>query len=628
MRSIVGCVESTHAETEKSKLPEKWPNDSRVGASAHPAVGQQSNRYAEEMTKRNSLPPPKSAPTPLPKSHQSRAAAIRETVESIAIAFVLAFLFRTFEAEAFVIPTGSMAPTLMGRHKDLVCPQCGYNLQVSASEEVERDGSEGKGHSPIDRCVCPMCRFAWDGREGPKSKTSYNGDRILVNKFAYEFQDPRRWDVFVFKYPGKAQENYIKRLVGLPGETLRVHRGDIYIQENDRAPFHIERKPPEKLRVMLQPVFDNDLMPTLEQEGWPARWRPQSARGGSTAGQWTSANATDYETDGTAAGEGWLCYEHRVPSAAQWNAHDQGSRVSADAVKPQLITDFTAYNAGSSERDRQQVGRFDPTGKHWIGDLAVQCQADVENNSGEIVLELVKGGRRYQCRIDVATGLARFAIDGLDETAFNHEVQTVVKGPGKYDLMFANCDRRLCLWVNGSDLPFVDYDFAGLENDVPGPADLQPVGVASAGVKLKIEHLKVFRDIYYIAIRGEGPMYDYRRLPPEIASGNLEHFFGDPNRWTFRDEMNNLRSYFDDENSANVTFALRKDELKPENDEFFAMGDNSAKSRDSRAWGTVPRDLLIGKAFFVYWPHSWDRVPGTNVPFPYFPNFAKMRFVR
>ena len=60
---------------------------------------------------------------------------MRETVESIVIAFVLAFLFRTFEAEAFVIPTGSMAPTLMGRHKDVDCPKCGYRYQVSASEE-------------------------------------------------------------------------------------------------------------------------------------------------------------------------------------------------------------------------------------------------------------------------------------------------------------------------------------------------------------------------------------------------------------------------------------------------------------------------------------------------------------
>ena len=60
--------------------------------------------------------------------HLPSPAAIRETIESVVIAFVLAFLFRTFEAEAFVIPTGSMAPTLMGRHKDLVCPKCGCPL--------------------------------------------------------------------------------------------------------------------------------------------------------------------------------------------------------------------------------------------------------------------------------------------------------------------------------------------------------------------------------------------------------------------------------------------------------------------------------------------------------------------
>ena len=83
--------------------------------------------------------------------------AIRETVESIVIAFVLAFLFRTFEAEAFVIPTGSMAPTLMGRHKDVVCPKCNYRYQVSASEEE----SEDPRHQTSD-CIagkCPMCQY-------------------------------------------------------------------------------------------------------------------------------------------------------------------------------------------------------------------------------------------------------------------------------------------------------------------------------------------------------------------------------------------------------------------------------------------------------------------------------------
>ena len=86
-------------------------------------------------------------PTKPPKSRDSKttpessgqsghlARNIREIVESVAIAFVLAFLFRTFEAEAFVIPTGSMAPTLMGRHKDVECPQCGNRYQASASHE-------------------------------------------------------------------------------------------------------------------------------------------------------------------------------------------------------------------------------------------------------------------------------------------------------------------------------------------------------------------------------------------------------------------------------------------------------------------------------------------------------------
>ena len=49
-------------------------------------------------------------PSEKPKDKEST----RDTIESILFAFVLAFMFRTFEAEAFVIPTGSMAPTLYG----------------------------------------------------------------------------------------------------------------------------------------------------------------------------------------------------------------------------------------------------------------------------------------------------------------------------------------------------------------------------------------------------------------------------------------------------------------------------------------------------------------------------------
>ena len=99
-----------------------------------------------------------------------------------------------------------------------------------------------------------------DVRQSSGKYPSFNGDRILVGKFAYQFSDPERWDVIVFKFPGEAQTNYIKRLVGLPGETIRIRHGDLCVKRAGRERSStIARKPPDKLLAMLQPVYDNDL---------------------------------------------------------------------------------------------------------------------------------------------------------------------------------------------------------------------------------------------------------------------------------------------------------------------------------------------------------------------------------
>ena len=89
--------------------------------------------------------------------------ALRETLESIVIAFVLAFLFRTFEAEAFVIPTGSMSPSLQGQHKDVSCTECGYRFRTTASTEGDERAkliANGRNPALADTIagVCPMCR--------------------------------------------------------------------------------------------------------------------------------------------------------------------------------------------------------------------------------------------------------------------------------------------------------------------------------------------------------------------------------------------------------------------------------------------------------------------------------------
>ena len=71
----------------------------------------------------------------------SEMQVVRETIESLAVAFILALLFKAFIAEAFVIPTGSMAPTLMGAHKDIQCEECGYQYQCGASSEFNDVGA-------------------------------------------------------------------------------------------------------------------------------------------------------------------------------------------------------------------------------------------------------------------------------------------------------------------------------------------------------------------------------------------------------------------------------------------------------------------------------------------------------
>ncbi|MCA9246788.1 MAG: S26 family signal peptidase, partial [Planctomycetales bacterium] len=175
-----------------------------------------SKKRRGKSTSQSAPPTPEEASSKRP-APDAGARSMRETVESIAIAFILAFLFRTFEAEAFVIPTGSMAPTLQGRHKDIDCPKCGVRYRASASAEVEANDDPAAAflgdqrpladqiESEIVQTTCPLCRFPMsvdprptlEEQEDPlvvagAQLPSYNGDRIIVGKFNYEFSDPKR----------------------------------------------------------------------------------------------------------------------------------------------------------------------------------------------------------------------------------------------------------------------------------------------------------------------------------------------------------------------------------------------------------------------------------------------------
>ncbi len=109
---------------------------------------------------------------------------LKETVETVVIAFILAFLIRSFVVQAFYIPSGSMEPTL----------------------EV--------------------------------------GDRILAYKIFYGLKNVHRGDIIVFKYPLNPRKDFIKRVIGLPRDTLMIRNKKVYINEKLLdEPYAVHRDP-------------------------------------------------------------------------------------------------------------------------------------------------------------------------------------------------------------------------------------------------------------------------------------------------------------------------------------------------------------------------------------------------
>ncbi|TWT77020.1 Signal peptidase I V [Posidoniimonas polymericola] len=623
--------------------------------------------------------------TPLPKKRAEKdprkhGQATRETVESLVIAFVLAFLFRTFQAEAFVIPTGSMAPTLMGRHADMHCPECGQRYRINESELTDSDVDRiremrGGRVSPAQIMAenrglagqCPNCRrINWLGpvngiRESQDAvlERSYSGDRILVNKYLYSFTDPQRWDVVVFKYPGDAVQNYIKRLVGLPGEELEIKGGDLFVRENDSDEFKIVRKPPKKIMAVRQLVYDSAREPAeLRQAGYPLRWTP--ANDGWTAEEAVNNKRVDLAYQAKATDDtSWLRYSHIPANAVTWaTAERTGIDLGPDA-KPQLITDYNAYNTTiDGQQLRRQDGRVAlPTndqGLHWVGDLIVDAEVDIASDEGKLVLELVEAGCRFRCTFEVADGSAELTALPFGSTAAQPIAacgKTGVRGDGSHELRMANVDSRLTVWVDGGVLKFdkpTDYDAQELlasdggilpQQDDANPGDLSPAGIGAEGLEATVDRVTLWRDIYYIAEKNtKDDVTPNRGWPPSdflmTTSPGEVAVKTDNGPVTWYDMMHDPAAW-------DAFRARRSQTFKLGEDQFFVMGDNSAASSDARLWaagnggkGGIPggpyleRKMLIGKAVCVYWPHSFDRLPGTSIPFPLFPNVRDMRLVR
>ena len=120
-------------------------------------------------------------PSASEKMTDFKKSTIREYFESIVIAVILALFIRTFVVQAFKIPTGSMEENLL----------IGDHLLVNKF-------IFGPTVSPLERALLPIA-------------------------------DVKRGDVVVFKYPEEPDRDFIKRVIGLPGETLEVREKKVYV---------------------------------------------------------------------------------------------------------------------------------------------------------------------------------------------------------------------------------------------------------------------------------------------------------------------------------------------------------------------------------------------------------------
>lgn len=540
----------------------------------------------------------------------------RAAVDGLACLTVAVLMLRTFEVEGYMISTGSMAPTLYGYHKRVVCPTCGglfaRGVAFDGSSAMADEEDEGELFGGGRHAVCPNCgQGAIDVADVPRN----HGDQLLVLKHAYEFRPPRRWEVIVFRNPNHPTQAFVKRVAGLPGERVQVKDGDIY------ADGEICRKSLETQRGMRISVFEADRAPA-DDPAWQPRW--EGGAGWKVRGKGFVFAPKDR---GAAAprpeGEEvvWLAYHHRLRSggshetAVEVRGLPAGFRVSdspfIEAVRfdPDLsdptrgtLTAVGVVSEGWERRLRglSSDGRYQdavtklvdrsreaPITDEYaynravgltpnpIRDLMVSFRLRLDGG-GVFAAEMTDGLERFRLVADTRAETLTLVRATTGEELRNAELPAALLSAEGATVEMSVMDRQVLVALDGIE-PFAAWAYD--EPVEPGGAASASVRLGAGGLAADVGSLTLYRDVYYT--RGKG------------------------------------------KNGIDEPFAL--------GEEYFVLGDNSPVSLDSRSWpdGAVPAKLLLGKPFVVHLPSR----PGTlrlgkRELTVRIPDFARMRYIR
>jgi signal peptidase I len=347
------------------------------------------------------------------------------------------------------IAGGSMAETMLGPHFVLDCQDCGFAIRYDAD------------HAPSgDRVVCPNC-----GRtnSGLARAARQAGHRVLLDRLAYRWRPPKRWEVVAFRTPGEEDFFAVKRVVGLPLENVAIRHGDLYVDGR------IERKTLDQMRAAAILVHDNRYRPTPDED-LPPRWRPES-----TASGWQlSSDPIRFESDvrrrarNGSAEVDWLVYHHRR---------------CVDSPAPRSEEYAVLDNYGYNQEVSRQL--------HQVTDLLLVCRGQFDARNGVFALQVHDGRECFEVQIafrarhvSLHCGRRCLAVAPLPRAAYARDVT--------FEL--ALCDQQAVFAIDRRVVLHHCYDVAGAPR-APTPC---PLRIGAAEVSATIRRLQVFRDLYYM----------------------------------------------------------------------------------------------------------------------------------
>lgn len=508
------------------------------------------------------------------------------------IAFACVLIFRAAVVEAFIIPTGSMAPTLLGQHVRLRSPMTGESWAVGSSR--------ARGAEDV-RVTDPYTLLRVGAERAPVGA----GDRIFVYKPLSFFRTPGRWSVVVFKNPENPRENYIKRLVGLPGEEVWLVHGDVFVRTREGSvgegstggdDWRIARKPRGVQIGLWRTLFSSEQAPLAEcLEG--ARWRSP----------WivTDAGGAPVEFGGPT-----LSIGDDSAHTLEWD----------DALHP--VTDRVAYNDTPSLSGAPVFPASDARVRFAALPRAegFEATAIITSLAHDFRLEVGAGRARLSMRAHASADAGWTVLAEEPHAGF---------APGEWaSVSFAFVDQALEACVNERPVarveigwsPFERLRYAtGLDEETLREILADPRDTVLASPSLYRNGGARAR----LTVRGAPATLARVGLDRDVSYTPVERMAG-----PFAGEM------------GMGTHPLRPASLSAR--QVFVLGDNSGASRDGRLWdtvdplvaaqigpevGVVPLDLLVGRAFMVYFPAPHE-VIAAGARRPLVPDVGRVRRIR